>query len=266
MPDAPVIDSHVHVVAGDRVRYPLSPPGVGSRWYEEHPADADGFAASSAPEGVERAVLVQAYGAYGTDNRYVLDAADAAADRFVAVVVLASDDPELPARLDECAARPSFRGVRVFSIGDPAPNPLDHPGTRAIFTAARDRGFPLVVATLPPGLDGLRALLGDFPDVAVALDHCGFAPAPVLRPFAAHDNLHLKVTAHVLEEAVEPRLVVEDLVVSFGAGRLAWGSDFPQVDDHTYGELVALGAAACEGLSDADRARVLGGTAEALWW
>jgi L-fuconolactonase len=261
-----IIDAHVHVVARDRAQYPLSPPGMGSRWYEEHPADAAEFVMMSAPEGVDRAVLVQAYGAYGTDNRYVLDAADAATDRFAAVAILASADPEVDARLAECAARPSFRGVRVFAIGDPAPNPLDHPGTRAIFAAARERGFPLVVATLPPGLDPLRRLLRDFPDVPVALDHCGFAPAPVLRPFAAHENLFLKVTAHVLEEAVEPRLVVEDLAVSFGAARLAWGSDFPQVDDHTYGELVALGTAACEGLTETDRARVLGGTAEALWW
>ncbi|MFN8025695.1 MAG: amidohydrolase family protein [Acidimicrobiia bacterium] len=261
-----MIDAHVHVVAGDRDRYPVAPPGVGSRWFDEHPADADGFAEVSGPEGVERAVLVQAYGAYGTDNSYVLDAADAASDRFASVVVLASDDPALDARLDECVARPSFRGVRVFAIGDPAPNPLDHPGTRAIFAAARERGFPLVAATLPDGLDPLRALLRDFPDVPVALDHCGFAPAPVLRPLAAHDNLHLKVTAHVLEEAIDPRLVVEELVASFGAARLAWGSDFPQVDDHTYGELVALGASACDGLTDTDRERVLAGTAEALWW
>jgi len=266
MPDTDIVDSHVHVVAGDHVRYPLSPPGVGSRWYEEHPADTTEFAKASSPEGVSRAVLVQAYGAYGTDNRYVLDAADAAADRFVAVVVLTGDDPALDARLDECAARPSFRGVRVFAIGDLAPNPLDHPGTRRIFTTARERGFPLVVATLPHGLDAVRGLLRDFPDVPVALDHCGFAPAPVLRPFAVHDNLFLKVTAHVLAEAVEPRLVVEELAVSFGAARLAWGSDFPQVDDHTYGELVALGVGACDGLTETDRARVLGGTAEALWW
>jgi L-fuconolactonase len=263
---ADIIDAHVHVVARDRARYPLSPPGVGSRWYEEHPADADEFASTSAPEGVDRAVLVQAYGAYGTDNTYVLDAADAAADRFAAVVVLASADLDLDARLAECVARPSFRGVRVFAIGDPAPNPLDHPGTRRIFAAAKAHGFPLVVATLLHGLDPLVTLLREFPDVAVALDHCGFAPAPVLRPFAAHENLFLKVTAHVLEEAVDPRLVVEDLAVSFGAARLAWGSDFPQVDDHTYGELVALGVGACDGLTETDRARVLGGTAEALWW
>lgn len=261
-----MLDAHVHVVARDRDRYPVSPPGVGSRWYEEHPADVSEFVDVSAPEGVERAVLVQAYGAYGTDNAYVLDAADADSDRLHAVVVLASDDPDLDAQLDTCASRPSFCGVRVFAIGDPAPNPLDHPGTRRVFAAARERNFPIVVATLPPGLDPLRALLRDFPDVAVALDHCGFAPAAALQPFAAYENLHLKVTAHVLEEAVEPRLVVEDLASSFGAARLAWGSDFPQVDDHTYGELVAMGVAACEGLTEDDRARVLGGSAASLWW
>jgi len=96
-----LIDAHVHVVAGDRDRYPVSPPGVGSRWFDEHPADAEEFAVLSGAEGVESAVLVQAVGAYGTDNSYVLDAADAAADRFASVVVLASDDPGLDARLAE---------------------------------------------------------------------------------------------------------------------------------------------------------------------
>jgi predicted TIM-barrel fold metal-dependent hydrolase len=259
----PAVDAHVHVVASDRVRYPLSPPGVGSRWYEEHPADAEQFAAVSAPEGIGRAVLVQAYGAYGTDNTYVLDAADAAPDRFAAVAVLASDDPQLAARLDACGAHPAFRGVRVFAIGDPAPNPLDHPGTRSIFAAAQVRGFPLVVATLPAGLDPLHDLLRSFPDVPVALDHCGFAPPVDVLPLAAHDNLHLKVTAHVLQD--DPH-AVETLTAGFGAGRCAWGSDFPQVDDCDYGDLVALGRAACAGLTTADRALVLGGTAASLWF
>jgi L-fuconolactonase len=258
-----MVDAHVHVVAGDHARFPLRPPGVGSRWYEEHPIDVDGFAAVSDCAGVRRAVLVQAYGAYGTDNSYVLHAAGTAPDRFAAVVVLASDDEHLDRRLDECAATPAFGGVRVFAIGDPAPNPLDHPGTRRLFAAARDRGCPIVVATLPAGLDALAGALGEFPDVPVALDHCGFAPTAALRPLAVHDNLHLKVTAHVLHghpDAVEP------LVAAFGAHRIAWGSDFPQVDDHTYAELVALGRAACDGLTETDRALVLGGTAEALWW
>jgi predicted TIM-barrel fold metal-dependent hydrolase len=261
----PLLDAHVHVVAGDRDQFPLRPPGVGSRWYEEHPADAAEFATLSEREGVTRAVLVQAYGAYGTDNSYVLDAAAAAPERFTAVVVLASDDAQLDQHIDECIAWPAFGGVRVFAIGEPAPNPLDHPGTRRLFAAAHDHGFPIVVATLPPGLGPLRQLLRAFPDVPVALDHCGFAPAPVLTPLAAHDNLHLKITAHVLEEAVDPALAVEQLAATFGAARLAWGSDFPQVDDHTYAELVALGRAACVGLGETDRARVLGGTASALW-
>lgn len=258
-----IVDAHVHVVAADRGRYPLSPPGVGSRWYEEHPVDAEQFAAVSAHEGVGRAVLVQAYGAYGTDNRYALDAADAAPDRFAAVVVVASDDPQLEAHFDECGAHPGFRGVRVFAIGDPAPNPLDHPGTRVIFAAARRRGFPLVVATLASGLDAVRRLLDDFPDVPVALDHCGFAPVADVLPLAGHDNLHLKITAHVLHD--DPQ-AVESLTAGFGAGRCAWGSDFPQVDGHTYGALVALGHRACDGLTATDRGLVLGGTAASLWF
>ena len=261
-----IVDGHVHVVARDLVRFPQHPSGVGSRWYEEHPVDADGFTAVSDESGVARAVLVQAYGAYGTDNAYVLHAAAAAPERHRAVVVLASDDEHLDARVDELAANAAFGGVRVFAIGDPAPNPLDHPGTRRIFAAARAHGFPLVVATLPHGLDPLATLLRAFPGVPVALDHCGFAPAPVLTPFAAHANLHLKVTAHVLEDAVQPALVVEALVGSFGASRVAWGSDFPQVDGHTYAELVALGVDACGGLTVTDRELVLGGTAARLWF
>jgi len=260
------VDSHVHVVSRDHARFPLSPPGVGSRWFEEHPVDVEEFTRESAAAGVDRAVLVQAVGAYGTDNSYVLHAAATAPDRFSAVVVLASDDDHLDARIEECGSSPGFRGVRIFAIGDPAPNPLDHAGTRRIFEVAQARGFPIVVATLPHGLDPLAHLLREFPDVPVALDHCGFAPAPVLTPFAVYPNLHLKLTAHVLEGAVDPALVVEALVERFGAARLAWGSDYPQVDDHTYPELVALGHAACAGLTGTDRAHVLGGTASALWW
>ena len=260
------VDSHVHVVSPDRARFPLSPSGVGSRWFEEHPVDVGAFARECDAGGMARAVLVQAVGAYGTDNSYVLHAAATAPDRFAAVVVLASGDDHLDARIDECGSSPGFGGVRVFAIGDPAPNPLDHVGTRRIFEIARARGFPIVVATLPHGLDPLAHLLREFPDVPVALDHCGFAPVPVLTPFAVSPNVHLKVTAHVMVGAVDPALVVEALVERFGAARLAWGSDYPQVDDHTYPELVALGRAACAGLAETDRACVLGGTAEALWW
>ena len=68
-----IVDTHVHVVAPDGLRYPLRPSGVGSQWFREHPVSAEEYAATAVAAGVDRAVLVQAHGAYGSDNSYVLE-------------------------------------------------------------------------------------------------------------------------------------------------------------------------------------------------
>src|SRR3954467_15614136 len=52
-----IVDTHVHVIAKDHVRYPLRPSGVGSPWFREHPIDAAEYAAIASAAGVERAVL-----------------------------------------------------------------------------------------------------------------------------------------------------------------------------------------------------------------
>jgi L-fuconolactonase len=116
-----IVDTHVHVVASDQERYPLRPSGVGSQWFREHPVTAEEFAATAAAAGVDRAVLVQAFGAYGTDNSYVVDAAGAAPERFVSVGIVDPEDRDAPAALRALAARPGFSGVRLFAIGASPP-------------------------------------------------------------------------------------------------------------------------------------------------
>ena len=64
----------MHVVARDEARFPLRPSGVGSQWFREHPVSAEEYLLIATAAGVDRAVLVQAHGAYGSDNSYVLDA------------------------------------------------------------------------------------------------------------------------------------------------------------------------------------------------
>ena len=60
-----ITDTHVHVVARDEARFPLRPSGVGSQWFCEHPVTAEDYLATASAAGVDRAVLVQAHGAYG---------------------------------------------------------------------------------------------------------------------------------------------------------------------------------------------------------
>ena len=270
-----IVDTHVHVVARDEARYPLRPSGVGSQWFREHPVTAEEYLATATAAGVDRAVLVQAHGAYGSDNAYVLDALRVAPERWVGVVIVDPADPDPGARLRELAAVPGCEGVRLFGIGAEPPAWFDGDAGRALWDTAIDLDLRIVATVLTPDLPRLDAMLARHPGVPVVLDHCGFpelhgGPSfPGLEPLLAlaeHPGLHLKVTSHVLEGAgAAAGAFVDRLVATFGAHRLVWGSDYPQTHDRTYAELVALGRDACAGLDPADQARVLGENALRLW-
>ena len=124
----------------------------------------------------------------------------------------------------------------------------------------------------------LRRALERFPEQPVVLDHAGFPDLAGGPPYSGaaelfslareHPNLTCKVTSHLLEAAAEHGRAsdfVDRLVAAFGADRLLWGSDWPQTHDRPYADLVSLARDACDNLTDAERAAVLGGTALALW-
>jgi L-fuconolactonase len=266
-----VVDTHVHVI-GDEARYPLNPPGVGTDWFRETPVDVERFSTLMDGAAVERAVLVQAMGAYGFDNNYVLDAAASDPRRFKSVVIVdVAGDPEpAAATLRTLATQRGANGVRLFALGD---DWIGAPDAAVIWRTAAELGLLVVATLLAPQLPSLARALERFPDMPVALDHCGFPDltgppefraAEPLFALADHANLHLKVSSHILETLDEPAAFVERLASVFGAGRLMWGSDFPQTHDRPYAGLVDLGRRACAGLPAADQAAFLGGTAMAL--
>jgi predicted TIM-barrel fold metal-dependent hydrolase len=266
-----IVDTHVHVIAADLARYPLHPAGVGSEWFREHPVSVEEYAATAAAAGVDRAVLVQAFGAYTTHNEYVLDAA-ASDDRFVSVVIV---EPGDVAALRDAATAPRCAGVRLFGVGGDAPTWFDGPDGIALWDVAAELDLRIVATLLTPELPRLRAMLARRPDVPVVLDHCGFPDLrdgprfPGLAPLfelAELANLHLKVTSHVLDAAGDDAAaLVAALAATFGVERLVWGSDYSQTHDRPYEQLVDLGRAACSALDQRDQARVLGENALALW-
>ena len=270
-----IVDTHVHVVARDEARFPLRPSGVGSQWFREHPVSAEEYLLIATAAGVDRAVLVQAHGAYGSDNSYVLDALRVAPERWVGVVIVDPASADAPARLRQLAAAPGCAGVRLFGIGAEPPTWFDGDVGAALWDTAIDLDLRIVATLLTPELPRLDAMLARHPGVPVVLDHCGFPDLhgglafPGLEPvlaLAEHPALHLKVTSHVLEGAgAAAGAFVERLAATFGAERLVWGSDYPQTHDRTYGELVALGRDSCAGLAPVDQARVLGENALRLW-
>lgn len=255
-----MIDSHTHVASADVARYPLAPTGVGSEWWRGD-AGVGALLGAMDAAGVTRAVVVQAVGAYGYDCSYAADAVASAPERLALVGAV---------DLDRWPAPLVGRAVRVFGVGggmtSPVPAWLTDGRADEVWSscAAADRG---VVATLlEHHLPALAPVLERWPGVPVALDHCGFVSSPAgLAPVIPFDHLALKVSSHVLSHAQEPAALVRELADLVGAGRLCWGSDFPQ-SGGDYASMVALGRAAAARLEPGEHDAFLGATAARLWF
>jgi L-fuconolactonase len=272
-----IVDTHVHVIAADHDRYPLDPTSVDTGWVRQAPVTVEEYADLMDDAGVGRAVLVQAYGAYGHDNGYVVDAAASRPDRFASVVIIDMDhDPA--GTLRAIAEHDRVGGVRLFAIANAMAARLDDPRTFPVWEVAAELDLRVVVALLAPQLPQLEVLLRRFPEVPVALDHCGFPDVAGGPPYpgaarlfelASLPNLNLKVTCNLLGDVVavggDPRDLVERLAAAFGAERLLWGSDFSHTHDRPYSALVELGRFACSRLASAEQRAFLGENALRLW-
>ncbi len=267
-----IVDSHVHVVAPDHARYPLTPRPLSGQWYLEAPCSAERFLVEMDAAGVDRAVLVQAVGAYSFDNAYAADSARARPDRFVSAACIDPQGPDPKAELDRWIRARGMQGVRIFAVSRTT-SWLGDPATFPIWEHALSLGARLIVTIMGPHqLPELIRFLEAFRDVPVALDHCGFPSAARPEPFfalARFPKLLLKLTTHVIDAGAEhdgePQPFVARIAAAFGAERMMWGSDFSQTHDRSYAVLAALGRRACEGLSARERALCLGGTAARVW-
>ncbi len=222
--------------------------------------------------GVDRAVLVQAVGAYSFDNAYAADAGRARPDRFVSAACI---DPlaEKPFDAVEYWVRErGMQGLRVFAVSRTDETWLADPRTFPVWERALALGAHLIVTIMNHQLPHLHRFLDAFRDAPISLDHCAFpdpaAPASLFA-LARYPNLRLKVTTHVLDAATlhdgDALPFLRKLVETFGAERLMWGSDYSQTHDRSYAELVALANRAFDGLPENERVACLGGTAARIW-
>jgi predicted TIM-barrel fold metal-dependent hydrolase len=167
-------------------------------------------------------------------------------------------------------------GVRVFALARAGESWLGDAATFGLWQAAHELGIAAIATCFEHQLGELARVLGAFPVLRVALDHCGFAD--LSRPdwekhsplvdLARFPNLWLKVSSHVLHSAEKagstPQRVVAQLAERFGE-RLIWGSDYPQTEG-PYRELVDLGRSAFAALRPEARERGLARNALDLWF
>lgn len=275
-----IFDTHTHVIASDTATYPTDPiGGHQSEWSQKRPVDAAGLLKAIDDAGIDKAVVVQASTVYGHDNRYVVDTVRAHPTRFVGVYSIDALAPDAVQRIDHWQAQ-GLSGFRLFTTGSTMPGQSDWLGHKESFPAwahAEKLGIPVCLQMTMEGLPALRAILERFPNVRVLLDHCArpdlsdgtpYAASRALFDMAAFPGVFLKLTNRTLAAATAgtstPQAFLVRVIETFGAGRIAWGSNFPAAE----GSLPALVATAHEALSSlsaADQAMIFSGTAATIY-
>jgi L-fuconolactonase len=277
---ATIIDIHPHVISTDAKRHPLAPlGGVQSTWSRDRPIPFERLVAAMDAAGVAKAAVVQASTAYGHDNGYVAEAIAAFPKRLTGVFSVDVLAPDAVDKMRHWLDR-GFSGMRLFTTGSTMP------GQQTWFADARtypawgfagEAGIPMCMQMTPQGFPQLRGLLERFPQVRIILDHLArptlvdgppFAADAEFFALAAYPNVFLKVTPlNVTPESwgqATSESFFGELIRTFGASRIAWGSNFPATAG-MLSEILGKAQATFAFASAADRDFIFGKTAQALY-
>jgi len=277
---ATAIDIHTHVISPDAARYPRAPiGGHQSDWSRERPVDVAQMIAAMDRAGVAKSVLVQASTCYGHDNSYVADAIAAHPDRFTGVFSADVLAPDACETMRGWIAR-QFTGMRLFTTGSTMPGQmgwLDDPRSFPAWDYAGEAGISVCLQMTATAIPQVVTLLERFPRVRVILDHFArpilddgppYQKASSLWALARYANVFLKATPHTFLAARQgkatPDSFFRQAVETFGAARIAWGSNFPAAEG-TLAELLAAARKSFACLSADEQDWVFTGTAMTLY-
>ena len=270
-----IVDSHVHVFSANSVKYPLSPAAP----YDPEPAPLEQLIITMGMSSVDVAVAVQPQ-PYEWDNSYLSDSLAEQSDRLIGIGLVNPRSPDAAADLLALAKPGRIQGFRLNLDSDDEGLWLTDGTVDPLWKVAADEGLVVCMQIEPRHAGAVLTLASRFKDTRFVVDHLGKpdvtegAPYPGFRPIldlAELEGAHIKLSglfyASRQEFPYEDTIPVVELVWrAFGARRMLWGTDFPNIFkacgyqaalDHTKHNLPFL--------SDDDKAWILGKTAASLW-
>ena len=270
----PVVDAHVHCFAGpEDARFPYHAEGP---YRPAKAASPERLLELMDGAGVDRAVIVHPE-PYQDDHRYLEHCLDVGGGRLKGVCLFFADDADAPQRLaDLVRRRPGqVAALRVHAYAPDRLPPLGRPELRTLWKAAADLGLAVQVHFEPRYAPAFGPLIEEFRETTVLVDHLGrpFQGTPaeheVVLRWAERPNVVTKLSGMPVKEEYphrDPGPVVRRLFEAFGADRLVYGGGFgADATTESYRAARERVASHLPGLSEGDRAKVLGGNAARLF-
>jgi predicted TIM-barrel fold metal-dependent hydrolase len=275
-----IIDIHPHIVSPDTKRYPLAPlGGKQSTWSSERPTTYEMLLQAMDEAGVAKAAIVHSSTAYGHDNSYVADAVAAVPSRFTGVFSSDILAPDAVKTLDYWIDR-GCTGLRLFTTGSTMPGQavwFADPKTYPAWEHVAARKIPVCVQMTMEGIPLLRQIMDRFPKVTIILDHLSRAPYSDGPPYARaadflalakYKQVYLKITPLNVTPGDwgkgTPASYFGKMIDTFGADRIAWGSNFPN-SIGTLAEILAAARKAFDFAKPSDQDWIFGKTAQVLY-
>lgn len=267
-PRVPVVDTHLHCFAGrDDPKFPYHKDGP---YQPADPATPEHLLACMKDGGVDYAVVVHPE-PYQDDHRYLEHCLAVGKAKLKGTCLFFAGKPDSPARLKELAKKLPLVAARVHAYSPDRLPPFGKPELKALWKAAADAGLAVQLHFEPRYAEGFEPYIKEFTDTRVLIDHLGRPfqgtekeHAVVLR-WAKFDHVVMKLSSVPNKNAYPhrgPQAVVKQLTGAFGADRLMHGGGYgPTATGKSYRAERERVAALLGHLSDADRAKVFGGTA-----
>lgn len=270
------VESHCHIMSEDQHAYPRDLGPNPAAWVRDLPVEE--FLKLMDGAGVDRAILVQAFGAYRYDNSYVADAAARHPDRCVAVCIVDATAADAADKLAYWVKERGVKGLRVVTWTEPE-TMVDDPRIDPLWRRASELRIPVCVLTNFHQVPRLARVLERFGDLRIALDHLGmprlddaphFQKEQPLFDLARFPNFYGKFSSWTIAAAAKNgdrgcADFFRRLIDTFGAHRLMWGTNFPASNDRSYRGFVEFAQEELSFLSADEQRWMFGDTALSLW-
>ena len=231
---SPLIDTHIHLFADDRKKFPYHPRGT----YQPEPEPLEKYAKFAPAAGIAGAVIVHPE-PYQDDHTYLeyCFANEPKKDFFRGTCLFDAMRADTPGRIDGLVKKwpGRERALRIHRVtptaqtaGPIRERPLDAPEMRATWKALAERGVMVQMHFIPMHARAIGKLAGEFKGVRVVLDHLGRNNQGTeeewkdVLQLARHKNTVMKFSGlEYSPKGLEAR--VKQVYESFGPQRIIWG-------------------------------------------